>query len=61
MQQKLPVNNFKWVEETYPKKLHELRNDLSFVPERMKIAKKNKKKLKHLQQIYLIKKNMLYI
>ena len=48
MQQKLPVNNFKWVEETYPKKLHELRNDLSFVPERMKIAKKIKKKLKHL-------------
>ena len=59
----MPVNNFKWVENTsqfnedfvkrynedsdeghflevdvqYPKELHELHKDLSFLPERMKI------------------------
>ena len=60
--QKLPVNNFEWIEDTqfnedfiknynqesneghflevdvqYPEKLLELHNDLSFLPERMKI------------------------
>ena len=63
--QKLPINNFKWIEDTfqfnedfiknykeesdegyfievdvqYPEKLHELYNDLPFLPERMKIEK----------------------
>ena len=65
MSQKLPVNNFEWIEDTskfnedliksynkesdeghfckvdvqYPEKLHELYNDLPFLPERMKIDK----------------------
>ena len=65
MSEKLPVNDFKQVEETsqfnvdftkisnedsdigyfveahvlYPKKLHEIYNDLPFLPERMKIGK----------------------
>ena len=65
MSQKLPVNDYKWVEETsqfnedfikiynedsdvryfieadvqYPEKLHELHNDLSFLPKRTKIEK----------------------
>ena len=65
MSQKLPVNDFKWVEETsqfnedfikmynqdsdigyfieadvlYPEKLHEVYNDLPFLPERIKIEK----------------------
>ena len=63
MSQKLPKNNFKWVEDTYiineefiknynensyngyilevdvkyPKKLHDLHSDLSFLPKKMKI------------------------
>ena len=63
MPQKLPVNNFQWIEDTsqfnkdfiknyneesderyflkldirYPEKLHELHNDLPFLPERMQI------------------------
>ena len=62
MSQKLPVNNFEWIEDTfqfnedfiksydeesdeghflevdvqYPEKLHELHNDLLFLPERTK-------------------------
>ena len=66
MSQKLPVNGFKWVENTSPfdedfmksynensgegyclefdvqnlEELHELQNDLPFLPERMKIEKK---------------------
>ena len=65
MSQKLPVNNFKWIEDTsninedfkkdyyenskkgyilevdvkYPKKLHDLHSDLSFLPRRIKIDK----------------------
>ena len=65
MSQKIPVNDFKWVDETcqfnedfiklydedsnigyfleadvlYPEKLHELHNDLPFLPERKKIEK----------------------
>ena len=62
MLQKLPVNNFELIEDTYqindnlynkendeeyflkvdvqyPKKIHELHNDLPFFPERMKIEK----------------------
>ena len=65
MSQKLPVNNFEWIEDTsqfnkdfiksyieksdegyflevdvqYPEKLHELHNDLPFLPERVKIEK----------------------
>ena len=65
MPQKLPVNNFEWIEETfqfneeftknykeetdaeyfleadvqYPEILHDLHNDLPFLPERMKIKK----------------------
>ena len=65
MSQKLPVNNFKWINDTsqfnkdftknyneegdegyflevdaqYLEKLHELNNDLPFLPERMKIEK----------------------
>ena len=65
MSQKLPVNNFKWVNDVteinedfiknynensskvyilevdvkYPKKLHDLHNDLPFLPRRMKIDK----------------------
>ena len=65
MSQKLPLNNFEWIEYTsqfnegfiknykeesdkgyflkvdtqYLQKLHELHNDLSFLPERMKIEK----------------------
>ena len=65
MSQKLPVNNFEWIEDTsqfnedfiksyneescegyfleidvrYPEKLHELHNDLPFLPERMKLEK----------------------
>ena len=68
MTQKLPVNNFEWIEDTskfnedsiksynegsdegyflevdiqYPEKLHELHNDLPFLPERMKIKKVEK-------------------
>ena len=68
MSQKLPVNNFEWIEDTsqfnegfiknyneesdegyfvevdvqYPEKLHELHNDLLFLPERMKIEKVEK-------------------
>ena len=37
----------------YPEKLHELHNDLQFLPERMKIEK-----LKSLLLIYMIKLNM---
>ena len=63
MSQKLPVNGFKWLEDTseineefiknydennnkgyilevdvkYPRKLHDLHNDLPFLPKRMKI------------------------
>ena len=65
MRQKLPVNGFKWIEDTsemneefvknydenndkgyilevdvtYPKKLHDLRSDLPFLPRRMKVDK----------------------
>ena len=58
MSQKLPVNNFQWIEYNsqfnkdfiktinffevgiqYPEKLHELHNDLLFLPEKMKIQK----------------------
>ena len=68
MPQKLPVNNFQWIEDTsqfnedfiknyneesderyflkldirYPEKLHELHNDLPFLPERMQIKKAEK-------------------
>ena len=68
MSQKLPVNNFEWIENTsqfnedfiknyndesdeeyflevdvqYPEKLHELHNDLPFLPETMKIEKAEK-------------------
>ena len=68
MAQKLPVNNFEWIEDTsqfnedfiqnyneesdegyfldvdvqYPQNLHELHNDLPFLPERMKIEKVEK-------------------
>ena len=68
MLQKLPVNNFEWIEDIsqinedfiknyneesdeeyflevdvqYPKKLHELHNDLPFLPERMKFEKVEK-------------------
>ena len=68
MSQKLPVNNFEWIEDTsqfnedfiknyneesdkgyflevdvqYTEKLHELHNDLPFLPERMKIEKVEK-------------------
>ena len=68
MSQKLPVNNFEWIEDTsqfnedliknynaegeegyflgvyvyYLEKLHELHNDLAFLPERMKIEKVKK-------------------
>ena len=68
MSQKLPVNNFKWIQDTsefnedfiknyneesdkgyflkfdvqYLEKLHELRNYLPFLPERMKIEKAEK-------------------
>ena len=68
MLQKLPVNNFEWIESTfqfnegfiknynkecdegyflevdvqYLEKLHELHNDLPFLPERMKIEKSRK-------------------
>ena len=43
MSQKLTTNGFEWVEdisefdEKYPEKLHNLHNDLPFLPERMKI------------------------
>ena len=47
MSQKLPANNFEWIEDTlnfiveddvqYPENLHNLHNDLPFLPERMKI------------------------
>ena len=50
MSQNLPVNDFEWVIESdeeyfieivvqYPKKLHDLHNDLPFLPEKMKIEK----------------------
>ena len=65
MSQKLPVNDFKWIEDTskineefiknydenndkgyifevdvkYPKKLHDIHSDLTFLPKRMKIDK----------------------
>ena len=65
MSQKLPANNFEWIEDTssynedfiksyneesdegyfleadiqYPEKLHQLHNDLPFLPERKKIKK----------------------
>ena len=61
MSQKLPVNNFWWIEYNsqfnkdfiktinffevgiqYPEKLHELHNDLLFLPEKMKIQKVKK-------------------
>ena len=60
MLQRLPVNEFKWVEDTsefnedfikrynhesdvqYIEKLHDLHNDLPFLPERMKIEKVEK-------------------
>ena len=66
MLQKLPENNFEWIEDTsqfnedfinnyesdegnffeidaqYPKKLHELQNDLPFLTQRMKINKVKK-------------------
>ena len=68
MSQKLPVNNFEWIQDTsqsnedfiknhneetdegyflevdvkYLEKLHEFHNDLSFLPERMKIDKVEK-------------------
>ena len=68
MSQKLPVNNFEWIEDTfqfnedfiksydeesdeghflevdvqYPEKLHELHNDLLFLPERTKLGKVEK-------------------
>ena len=57
MSQKLPVNNFEWIEDTsqfnedfrfleadvqYPEKLHELHDDLPFLPKRMKIEKAKK-------------------
>ena len=65
MSQKLPINNFEWIEDIsefnesfiknyneesdegyflegdvqYPESLHNLHNDLPFLPERMKIKK----------------------
>ena len=48
MSQKLPLNDFEWVEDTsevhvqYPEKLHELHNNLLFLPERMKTEKVEK-------------------
>ena len=80
MSQKLPVNNFEWIEDNfqfnedfiknyneesdegyflevdvqYPEKLHELHDDLPFLPERIKIEKS-----KSLQIIYMINLNML--
>ena len=68
MLQKIPVNNFEWIEDTsqfnknfiesyneesdegyflevdikYTEKLHELHNDLPFLPEKMKIEKVEK-------------------
>ena len=81
MSQKLPENNFEWIEDTsqfnedfiksynaesneryflevdvqYPEKLHELHNDLPFLPERMKIEKS-----KSLLLIYMTKLNMSF-
>ena len=43
------------VEVQYPEKLHELYNDLAFLPESMKIAKVEK-----LLLIYMIKLNMSF-
>ena len=58
MLQKVPVNNFEWIKETSqfnddflqsyneesydPEKLHELQNDLPFLPERIKTEKVEK-------------------
>ena len=76
MSQKLPVDDFKWVENIfhihlkeksdgryflevavqYPKKLHNLHNDLPFLPERMKIQVFHGNCLR----IFLVKTNMLY-
>ena len=56
MSQKLPKNNFEWIKNTsqgdegcfleidaqYPEKLHELHNDLPFLPKRMNIEKVEK-------------------
>ena len=51
MSQKIPVNNFSWIQDTsdeeyflevdvqYTIKLHEVHNDLPFLPERSKIEK----------------------
>ena len=73
--QKLPVNNFEWIDDTsqfnedfiknykeesnegyfleidvhYPKKLHELHNDLPFLLERMKIIEKDEKLVANLR------------
>ena len=73
MSQKLRVNNFEWIEDTfqfnedfmkiynekcdegyilevdvqYPEKLHELHNNLLFLPERMKLEKVEKIVTKH--------------
>ena len=43
------------IDVQYVEKLHELHNDLQFLPETMKIEK-----LKSLQLIYMIKLSMLY-
>ena len=82
MSQKLPVNGFKWIEDTseineefvknydensdkgyilevdvkYPRKLHDIRSDLPFLPKRMKIDK-----CKKLMCNLLNKKNRLCI
>ena len=51
MSQKIPVNNFSWIQDNsdeeyflevdvqYTIKLHEVHNDLPFLPERRKIEK----------------------
>ena len=80
MSQKLPVNNFKWIKDTYQfnedfiknyneeinkgyflevdvqylEKLHELYDNLAFIPGRMKIEKVEK-------LIYRIKLNVIHI
>ena len=83
MSQKLPINKFKWIEDTshfnedfiknyngkaneryilevevqYPEKLHELHNDMLFLPERMKI----KKVEKHFTNLYDKTEHVIHI
>ena len=49
------MNDILEVDVQYLEKVHELHNDLPFLPERMKIEK-----AESLQLIYMIKLNMLY-